>query len=167
MVWVMKSTILPWTSGCFLRNRASRCLLRLSNSRRSCGVIDAMVCHHYFRGFLGRFFLRSCSASQRSSAWATAECGRMLPITRDGNPSFLRSSSRCSTSMYTSSGSRHFFSNARRCFQKCPSSKRSLSASSAWSPFGAFLRSHRCHGSGPAAVFLRSHLQREARLRRK
>jgi hypothetical protein len=47
----------------------------------------------------------------------------MLPMTRDGSPSFLRSSSRRSTSMYTSSGSRHFFSNARRCFQKCPSSK--------------------------------------------
>jgi hypothetical protein len=40
------------------------------------------------------------------------------------SPSFLRSSSPRSTSMYTSSGSRHFFSNARRCFQKCPSSKQ-------------------------------------------
>ena len=84
----------------------------LSMLLRSFGVIGAMVAHRYFRCFLGRFFFRSCSASQRSFAWDTEECGRMLPMTRDGNPTFLRSSSRRSTSMYTSSGSRHFFSNA-------------------------------------------------------
>jgi len=34
---------------------------------------------------LGLLFFRYCSASQRPSAWARAGCGRMLPITRDGN----------------------------------------------------------------------------------
>jgi hypothetical protein len=84
-VLVMRSTTLPWTSRYFLRSRASRSLLHLSISRRFFAVIGAMVVHHYARGFLGRFFFRSCSASQRSSAWATAECGKILPMTRDGN----------------------------------------------------------------------------------
>jgi NAD(P)-dependent dehydrogenase (short-subunit alcohol dehydrogenase family) len=45
-----------------------------------------------------------------------------MPI-RGGNPCFLRSSSRCSTSIHKSSGSRHFFSKVRRCFQNRPSSE--------------------------------------------
>src|SRR5262249_33407596 len=68
----------------------SRCLLRFSVSRRSFGVVGVMAAHRYFRCFRGRLFFRSCSASQCSSALATAECGRTLPITRDGNPTFLR-----------------------------------------------------------------------------
>src|SRR6266851_5185903 len=43
MVWVMKSTTLPWTSGYFQRSRSSRCLLRFPISLRSLAVIRVMI----------------------------------------------------------------------------------------------------------------------------